>query len=561
MSLRPQVCPTVPEETVRIARASFPKGSRYMRLRDELGAVFDDSRFAGLFPRRGRPAEAPWRLALVTLFQFAEGLPDRQAAEAVRGRIDWKYALALPLADPGFDSTVLSEFRSRLIKGGAEQVLLEAVLTLAQERNLLSAGGRQRTDSTHVLAAVRALNRLECVIETMRHALESLAVVAPDWLLVHAQPDWAERYGHRAMDNRLAKNAARREERARIVGQDGHALLAAALDPAAPGWLRQVPAVEILRRVWVQQFYLSAEGVQWRTAEHGIPPSVLFLSSPYDTDAHLGRKRTTQWVGYKAHLTETCDEGRPHLITHVQTTAAPVADGEATTPAHTALRDKGLLPAIHLVDTGYLDAELLVTTRRDFGIPPRRPGPSRRALAGTRRQGLRGRPLQRGLGAQGGDLSSGRPQYKLDAGPGQPRRRGDQDQVFQRRLRCVPTPGGLRAWHESAAQSDAAHARAACRTHGGTAARNNGRVCRAECGESRGGGHDITGRAGLRPTPITLCRSRQGPPSARRDCGSDEPGQDDRMARWRRFGNDKTLEVPSIDDQSCLMGIRQQYHL
>ena len=225
MSLRPQVCPTVPEETVRIARASFPKGSRYMRLRDELGAVFDDSRFAGLFPTRGRPAEAPWRLALVTLFQFAEGLPDRQAAEAVRGRIDWKYALALPLADPGFDSTVLSEFRSRLIEGGAEQVLLDAVLTLAQERNLLSAGGRQRTDSTHVLAAVRALNRLECVIETMRHALESLAVVAPDWLLAHAQPDWAERYGHRAMDNRLAKNAARREERARIVGQDGHALL------------------------------------------------------------------------------------------------------------------------------------------------------------------------------------------------------------------------------------------------------------------------------------------------------------------------------------------------
>ena len=368
MSLRPQVPPAIPEETVRIARASFPKGGRYMRLRDELGAVFEDARFAGLFPARGRPAEAPWRLALVTLFQFAEGLPDRQATEAVRGRIDWKYALALPLADPGFDSTVLSEFRSRLVAGGAEQVLLDAVLTLARERNLLSGGGRQRTDATHVLAAVRALNRLECVTETMRHALESLAVAAPDWLLAHAQPDWAERYGHRATDDRLAKNAARREERARTVGQDGHALLAAALDPSAPGWLRQVPAVEILRRVWVQQFYLSTQGVQWRTAEHGIPPSSLFLSSPYDTDAHLGRKRTTRWVGYKVHLTETCDEGRPHLITHVQTMAAPVADGEATTPAHTALRDKGLLPATHLVDTGYLDAELLVATRRDFGI-------------------------------------------------------------------------------------------------------------------------------------------------------------------------------------------------
>ena len=298
-SLPQRSIPPVSDDTAPVARAAFRRGNPCLPLRDQLGAVLDDARFAGLFPARGRPAEAPWRLALVTLFQFAEGLPDRQAPEAVRGRIDWKYALALPLTDPGFDSTVLSEFRSRLVEGGSEQVLLDAVLTLARERNLLSAGGRQRTDSTHVLAAVRALNRLECVVETMRHALESLAVAAPDWLRTHAEPDWAERYGHRAMDDRLAKNAGRREERARTIGQDGHALLAAALDPAAPSWLRQVPAVEILRRVWVQQYYLSAEGVQWRTAEHGIPPSSIFLSSPYDTDSHLARKRTTKWIGYK----------------------------------------------------------------------------------------------------------------------------------------------------------------------------------------------------------------------------------------------------------------------
>ena len=110
----------------------------------------------------------------------------------------------------------------------------------------------------------------------MRHALGSLAVAAPDWLRTHAEPDWAERYGHRAVDDRLAKNAARRDERAQTVGGDGHALLAAALDPAAPGWLRQVPAAKTLRRVWVQQFYVSAESVQWRTAEHGIPPFSTF---------------------------------------------------------------------------------------------------------------------------------------------------------------------------------------------------------------------------------------------------------------------------------------------
>ncbi len=230
------------------------------------------------------------------------GLPDRQVAEAVRGRIDWKYALALSLTDPGFDSTVLSEFRSRLVKGQAEQVLLDVILALARERDLLSAGGRQRTDSTHVLAAVRALNRLECVTETMRHALESLAVAAPDWLRVRAQSDWVKRYGHRAMDDRPPRNAARREERGRAIGQDGHALLQAVLDPTAPPWLRQLPAVETLRRIWVQQFYLSAEGVRWRTTVDGIPPAATFLSSPYDPDAHLGRKRTAKWIATRPTL-------------------------------------------------------------------------------------------------------------------------------------------------------------------------------------------------------------------------------------------------------------------
>jgi len=437
-------------------------------------------------------------------------------------------------------------------------VLLDAVLTLARERNLLSGGGRQRTDSTHVLASVRALNRLECVIETMRHALESLAVAAPDWLLAHARPDWVERYGHRATDDRLAKNAARRDERARTVGEDGHALLAAAFDPSAPCWLRQVPAVEILRRVWVQQFYLSAEGVQWRTTEHGIPPSSLFLSSPYDTDAHLGRKRTTKWIGYKAHLTETCNEGRPHLITHVQTMAAPVADGEATTPAHIALRAKGLLPAMHLVDTGYLDAELLVTTRRDFEID----------LAGPARADERWQARE-GMGFAAADFNvdwerkeATCPQGKHSASwtPALDNRGTEVIKVKFAGSDC----GACQhladcARHEAAAQPDAAHARAAHGACGGTAARDNGRVCRSERGASRGGGHDLASRPRLRPAPVALCWSSQDPPPARRDRGSDEPGQDDRMARRRRSGNDTTREVPSIDGRSCLIGIRQRY--
>jgi transposase len=182
MSLRSEEIGPVPEETARVARAAFAGGNLYVQMRDVLGAVYDDARFAHLFAARGRPAEAPWRVALVTVMQFAEGLSDRQAAEAVRARIDWKYALGLELTDPGFDFSVLCEFRARLVAGGAEQLLLEALLEACRARGYLKARGRQRTDSTHVLGALRVLNRLERVAETLRDALDAVAVAAPAWL-------------------------------------------------------------------------------------------------------------------------------------------------------------------------------------------------------------------------------------------------------------------------------------------------------------------------------------------------------------------------------------------
>jgi transposase len=168
-----------------VAQAAFPRGNLDLKLRDEIGVIFSDHDFAPVFPTRGQPAAAPWRLALVTILQFVEGLSDRQAADA-EGAFraqphDWKYALSLELTDPGFDSSVLCEFRTRLIAGHAEQRMLDALLALCRERQWLKARGHQRTDSTHVLAAVSACNRLQCTIETMRHALNSLAVVAPEW--------------------------------------------------------------------------------------------------------------------------------------------------------------------------------------------------------------------------------------------------------------------------------------------------------------------------------------------------------------------------------------------
>ncbi|MBL8095276.1 MAG: transposase [Anaerolineales bacterium] len=179
MSLKPRPSDPIPDETRRVALAVFPKGNRYLRLRDEFGELFTDELFTDLFSTRGQPAEAPGRLALVTVMQFAEGLSDRQAADAVRSRIDWKYALGLPLEDPGFDASVLVEFRSRLLEGGVEAKLLDTLLTRFRDARLLKTRGRQRTDSTSVLAAIHTLNRLECVGETMRHALNVLAVAAP----------------------------------------------------------------------------------------------------------------------------------------------------------------------------------------------------------------------------------------------------------------------------------------------------------------------------------------------------------------------------------------------
>jgi transposase len=361
---------------MRVAQAAFPRGNLYLKLRDEMGVIFSDHDFAGLFPTRGQPAAAPWRLALVTLFQFTEGLSDRQAADAVRSRIDWKYALSLEwkyalsleLTDPGFDSSVLCEFRTRLVTGHAEQLMLDTLLDLCRERQWLKARGRQRTDSTHVLAAVSACNRLQCAIETMRHALNSLAVVAPAWLAAHSQAEWVDRYGPRALDHPTPTGQEQRRAHAELIGADGWKLLSTIYAGEALDWLRQVPAIETLRQVWVQQFCRQGATLRWRTEAEGVPPARLFLSSPYDRDAHLSQKRTTQWVGYKVHLTETCDDDTPHLITHVETTTAPIADGDMTGPVHQALQDKGLLPSVHLVDTGYLDAALLVASQREYQV-------------------------------------------------------------------------------------------------------------------------------------------------------------------------------------------------
>jgi transposase len=361
----------IPEETRRVAETAFPKGNIFMQLRDRFGMLYDNQQFAHLFAHDGAPALSPARLALITIMQFMECLADRQAADAVRDRISWKYALGLDLDDPGFDYSVLSEFRARLLTDHPERLLFDHVLDLFREAGLLKARGKQRTDSTHILAAIRTLHRLENVGETLRHALNQLAVIVPGWTRTHADPQWVERYAHRIEQYRLPKEDAQRQALAHTIGQDGYQLLALLAHPETPLEARQLPAVATLRQVWVQQYYRCTipghETMRWRTAEEQ-PPSGQLISSPYDPEARYKTKRETHWIGYKLHLTETCDDDSPNVITHVATTPATTADYDLTEPIQQALLEKNLAPAEHYVDMGYTDAGVLVESHQQRAI-------------------------------------------------------------------------------------------------------------------------------------------------------------------------------------------------
>jgi transposase len=366
MSYEPTLWYMIPDATVTAAQRAFPKGNRYMTMYEVLGPIFRNTDFADLYHHRGRRAEAPARLALVLVLQQIEQLSDTEAAEAVRARIDWKYALALDLDDPGFDETILHDFRSRLLLQGAEERLLTVLLSTLQEAGLLKARGRQRSDSTHVLANIRTLTRLTLVAETLRHALNVLAEAHPAWLSAHLDPAWRERYLVRVEEYRLPKDSAARRILETTIGQDGYTLLDAGFAPDAPEELRQLPALQILRQVWLQQYY-GPHDARWRLSQD-LPPHAQLITSPYDLEARFATKRQTSWTGYKVHLTETCQDDAPLLITNVETTAATTNDVEVTDTIHLHLAARDLLPEEHLLDTGYVSADVLVRSQKSHQV-------------------------------------------------------------------------------------------------------------------------------------------------------------------------------------------------
>ena len=409
MSVQPRSWPEPAPEVAAGVRAAYRRREPPLpvAVRDRLGEVFPDAEFAPGFGVRGRPGWSPGRLALVTVLQMVENLTDRQAADAVRDKISWKYALGLDLDDEGFDASVLSEFRTRVVDHGLEQRVLDLLLAALAAEGLVGAGGKARTDSTHVISAVRDLNRLELAGEAVRACVEAVAVVAPDWLAaVIDVADWGRRYGARVDTWRLPTSRAKRAELVAAYGTDAVVLLRAVHDAGAPLWLREVPAVDVLRRVLVQNYVITLDAtgrevIRVREADtDGLPPGRVRLSSPYDTDARWAAKGDDlYWNGYKIHVTETCDTPdptpgvgasgvgeRPNFIVGVGTTDATVPDARMTDPIHAALAARDLLPAEHFVDSGYPSAALVGDSLRRWGvtlISPLLADQSRQAKAGA----------------------------------------------------------------------------------------------------------------------------------------------------------------------------------
>jgi len=418
MSMQPAAWPE-PDPQITAAIASMYHGRKTPRplavqIRDRLGEWLHDGEFASAFGDRGRPGWSPSRLALVTVLQRAEKLTDRLAADAVRMRLDWKYLMGLPLDDPGFDDSVLPEFRGKVAGAELEQAVLDALLEQLAADALVAEGGKQRTDSTHVVAAVAALNRLELAGEAVRAALEALTAAHPGWLEQRVcVPDFARCYGTPMTSWRPPASQAQRDKLAIACARDGYALLEAVYDPSAPAWLREIPAVDILRQVLLQNYTraISADGkevIKRREKEpegDGLPHGKARIASPYDTDARWGVKREQFWLGYKLHVTETCDdappcdcahcpggggtdgsepggpgagstrhvagcasEAFPNLITHVQTTDATVPDSQMTSVIDDRLTGKNLAPGRHYLDSGYLSAGLVVAELARHGI-------------------------------------------------------------------------------------------------------------------------------------------------------------------------------------------------
>lgn len=316
MVLRPVAVGEIPQATAVLAWKVHPRGTDEMRVRDELGPLFADEdftagAFAGMYPERGQPAISPALLAMVTVLQFQHRLSDRDAVAAMADRISWKYAMGLELESTGVDASVLCEFRARLAESSRADALFDVMIEKLKGAGLVRARGRARTDATHVLGAVRTLNRIELIGETLRCALEEIAELYPALLAGLLDAGWAERYGRRVELARLLGRGSSKTSADKLAAQiagDGAGLLAAIDADRTAQWLNKLPPVALVREVWAQQVQADGTG-GWRLKDaEQLAPSAARIHCPHDPQVRYstkgrGHQEDLEWVGSKVHLT------------------------------------------------------------------------------------------------------------------------------------------------------------------------------------------------------------------------------------------------------------------
>ena len=371
MSLPRDGVQPVPVETARVAHAAFPDGNVYLRLRDELGTLFDDELFTAVYAIEGQPALHPWQLALVSVMQFMENLSDRQAAQAVRARIDWKYALGLELTDEGFHYSVLSEFRTRLVQ---RQSRTGSCWTPCSSGVKNGAGSKP--------AAASAPTRRMCWGRSRRSTSSNWSVRPCGMRSTCWRPSPPSGSSRRSRRSGLSatpsasrttaypKTRPNATRSARPLARTATSCSPVLTRPSPQpewAWLKELPAVRILEQTWAQQ-YRQVDGHAQRLTPKEMVPVSEWYRSPYDEEVRYGRKRDFDWIGYKVHLTECCDDDLPHLITQVETAPATQQDHHALKAIQAELADKPLLPQQHLVDAGYISAKRILESRDRHAI-------------------------------------------------------------------------------------------------------------------------------------------------------------------------------------------------
>jgi len=367
MSLQWKLSREVPEDTAAVGRAILRPDNVYRQIGDHFDELFpDEGVFAPMYCDTGRGAIPPLLAALVTVFQMLEKVPDRQGAEMVGTRIDWKYALHLPLTYAGFHFTDLYAFRVRLVEHGQELAFFEEILARLRALGLIKRRGKARTDATHILAVVQRLSQLELITEALRVGVEAATRVAPDWVERELPPAFRDRYSGRQSEYGLSDT----EVKAGLAEASKNAFwFLEKVDRTAPKVVRELAEVETLRVVCRQQF---PEGPGRPPAKRPTGSDV--IETPHETEARYAVKRGQPWQGYKMQVTETCDDDRPHLIVDLEPTGALDNDSPELPKIQERLAQRDVLPGEQYTDQAYVSAGNLVRSAERginlMGVPP-----------------------------------------------------------------------------------------------------------------------------------------------------------------------------------------------